>query len=391
MSIQTIDANIEASAAHYGDDEETVREYMREGLKRAYDLPNRGPIRFEEDGALAPDILDAHSHYGFYVFENVLAEEELADIKADIDGILDRLPTGPESPVDKHGRPALGADREARTLIWAKPLSDPLGGTEFANGRHQVKLFEPEAADGAPTDIVFLIVGSLQYSEAALRVYGHPQLLEIAAQINGEDFVPFNEALFIKEPGLGAAVSWHQDGTTHWDNPDLDEGTHGFNYMAQLYGSDPVNGVWVVPGTHKLGKVDIRKMVEDAGTERLPGAIPLVCDPGDVFICSRQLVHGSFPNTGLTPRVTVNFGFHRRSSVIGLTGAGFHRESQVYDDARIHERSKAIAYGIDARHQRFPEETPYIYRPFAESGETFRWDENAKAKIKDYDLLDLSI
>ena len=391
MSIQTIDATIDASAAHYGADEESVRTYLRDGLQRAYDLENRGPIRFEDDGKLHPDIVDAYSRYGFYVFENVLAEEELADIEADIEDIRQRLPTEPDSPVDKQGRPALGADLEARTLIWAKPLSDPLGGTEFANGRHQVKLFEPEPAADAPTDIVYLIVGSLQFSEAALRVYGHPQLLEIAAQINGEDFVPFNEALFIKEPGLGAAVSWHQDGTTHWDNPDLDEGTHGFNFMAQLYGSDPVNGVWFVPGTHKMGKLDIKKMVEEAGTERLPGAIPLVCGPGDVVIANRQLVHGSFANTGLTPRVTVNFGFHRRSSVLGLTGAGFHKEPQVYSEERIHERSKAIAYAIDARRQRFPDETPYVYKPFVESGESYHWDENAKEKLKDYNLLDLSI
>ena len=391
MSIQTIDATIDASAAHYGADEESVRTYLRDGLQRAYDLENRGPIRFEDDGKLHPDIVDAYSRYGFYVFENVLAEEELADIEADIEDIRQRLPTEPDSPVDKQGRPALGADLEARTLIWAKPLSDPLGGTEFANGRHQVKLFEPEAATDAPTDIVYLIVGSLQFSEAALRVYGHPQLLEIAAQINGEDFVPFNEALFIKEPGLGAAVSWHQDGTTHWDNPDLDEGTHGFNFMAQLYGSDPVNGVWFVPGTHKMGKLDIKKMVEEAGTERLPGAIPLVCGPGDVVIANRQLVHGSFANTGLTPRVTVNFGFHRRSSVLGLTGAGFHKEPQVYSEERIHERSKAIAYAIDARRQRFPNETPYVYKPFVESGESYHWDETAKEQLKDYNLLDLSI
>src|SRR3712207_8288336 len=45
---------------------------------------------------------------------------------------------------------------------------------------------------------------------------------------HGDDFVPFNEALFIKEPGLGASVAWHRDGTTHWDAPDWDEGMHGF-------------------------------------------------------------------------------------------------------------------------------------------------------------------
>ena len=50
-----------------------------------------------------------------------------------------------------------------------------------------------------------------------------------------------------------------------------------------------------------------------------------------------------------------------------------------------------IGYAIDARRQRFPNETPYTYRPFADSGETCRWTAGAKANLKDYNLLDLSI
>ena len=76
-------------------------------------------------------------------------------------------------------------------------------------------MHEPTAAAGAPDEIVYLILGSLQFSETHLRVYGHPDLLAVAAAVNGDDFVPFNEALFIKEPGLGASVAWHRDGLTH--------------------------------------------------------------------------------------------------------------------------------------------------------------------------------
>ena len=36
------------------------------------------------------------------------------------------------------------------------------------------------------------------------------------------------------------------------------------------------NGVWVLPGSHKLGKVDIRKLVADSGSERIDGAVPLM-------------------------------------------------------------------------------------------------------------------
>lgn len=380
-----------ARAVDYGSEEAAMRAYLRDGEQRAYALGNRGPIRFNADGTLRQDIVEAYWRCGFYVFEGVLGPEELKDIEADLLDILDRLPVEKGAEVDARGRPALGVRCKAPTLFWSKPLGDPFGGTELANGRHPVKMFEPTPAADAPKEVVYLILGSLQFSEACLRVYGHPDLLAVAAQINGQDFTPFNEALFIKEPGRGASVAWHRDGTTHWDGPLFDQGCHGFNFMAQLYGSTPANGVWLVPGSHKLRSVDIRAMVDAAGSERLPDAVPIVCAPGDVAMTNRQSVHGSFANTSNEWRVTVNFGFHRRSSVLGVRGGGVHNEPAVYDEARIRERSRLIGYAIDARRRRFPDERPYTYRPIVESGETYRWDDKAKSEIRDYNLLDLSI
>ena len=380
-----------AVAVDYGPEEAAMQAYLREGERRARALGNRGPIRFTADGRVHPDILEAYWRTGFYVFEGVLGAAELADIEADIADILDRLPAERGAALDAKGRPALGADSQAPTLFWAKPLGDPFGGTSLANGRHPVKMFEPKAADGAPKEVVYLILGSLQFSEAALRVYGHPNLLAVAAAVNGDDFVPFNEALFIKEPGRGASVAWHRDGVTHWDSPDWDEGSHGFNFMGQLYGCTPANGVWVVPGSHKLRKVDIKAMVAAAGSERLPDAVPMVCGPGDVVITNRQAVHGSFANTSRDWRVTLNFGFHRRRSVLGVQGGGVHNAPAVYDAARIRERARVIGYAIDARRRRFPDETPYRYAPHAGAGETWVWDDAARASMKDYNLKDLSI
>jgi hypothetical protein len=384
--------NLDASSAGYGSEEAAMRAYLAEGERKAFALGNRGPVRFDASGRLAQDILDAYWRCGFYIFEGVLKAEELADIEADVKSILDRLPTGQGSPVDKHGRPAIASDCKAPTLFWSKPLGDPFGGTKLANGRHPVKMHEPTAAAGAPKEVVYLILGSLQFSEACLRVYGHPDLLGIAASINGDDFAPFNEALFIKEPGLGASVAWHQDGVTHWNAPDWDEGIHGSNLMGQLYGCTAANGVWVVPGSHKLGKIDIAKWVAEAGTERLPEAVPIICKPGDVAITNRQSLHGSFANTSKDWRVTVNMGFHRRRSVLDVeSGGGLHAAKAVYDAAHIRERAAMIGYGIDARRQRFPDETPFSYKPHADEGLSYKWDEAAKARIKDYNLLDISI
>ena len=156
-----------ASAVDYGSEESAMRAYLRDGERRALALGNRGPIRFTADGKLHPDILAAYWRCGFYVFEDVLGREELADIEADLQDILDRLPSERGSPVDRRGRPALGADCEAPTLFWSKPLGDPFGGTALANGRHPVKMFEPTPAADAPKEVVYLILGSLQFSAAS--------------------------------------------------------------------------------------------------------------------------------------------------------------------------------------------------------------------------------
>ena len=384
-------ASIDACAAHYGDDADAMRRFLIAGHEKAMQMDNRGRIAFDSSGALEPSILRAYSEYGFYVFTDVLQPEELKDIEEDLEAMKQRFPVGPGHPLAADGSPGLGSDCTALTLLWSKPLGDPLGGTDLANGRHQVKLHEPQAAEDAPEWAPFILLGSLQFSETCLRVYGHPQLLKIAEAINGKDFTPFNEALFIKEPGVGAAVSWHQDGTTHWESDDFDQDIHGFNFMAQVYGSTAVNGVWVLPGSHKLGKVDIKQLVKESGSERIDGTVPLICDPGDVVICNRQIVHGSFPNSGFEPRITVNMGFHRRSSVLNVMGAGTHNEAQVFDEALIAKRSEVIGYGIDARRQRFPDETPYTYQPFAKAGLDYQWNEDAKASLHDYNTRDLSI
>jgi hypothetical protein len=375
----------------YGPDQQAMERYRKEGEERARKLGNRGPIRFDREGNVDPTIVDAYSRCGFYIFEGLLVREELQDIERDVAEILANAPVTKDAKVDSQGRPALGADCKALNISWVRPLSDPIGGTAHAHGRHPVKMSEPTPPEGAPEFVVQLVLGSLQFSDACLRLYGHPQLLKVAETINGKDFTPFNEAVWIKQPGLGGSVAWHRDGWTHWDSPDLDEGTHGFNFMAQLYGCNAANGQWVVPGSHRHRKADIKAMVAAAGSERLPEAVPLICGPGDVVICNRQAIHGSFANTCEDVRVTLNFGFHRRKSVLGVVSGGVHNAVAVYDEQRIRERSRMIMYAISARQQRFPNEKPYRYDPFAEHEDEYRWTPEVRASLKDYNLLDLGI
>ena len=163
-------------------------------------------------------------------------------------------------------------------------------------------------------------------------------------------------------------------------------------FMGQIHGSTAVNGVWVLPGTHKHGRVDIVKLIAEAGTERLPDAVPIICNAGDVVINNRQILHGSFANTGFETRVTVNFGFHRRSSVLNVHGAGIHAKAVTFDDGFIKNRSRLIGLAIDARRQRFPDEIPYEYAPDANGPEkTCLERRNHAINLKIITLTDLSI
>jgi hypothetical protein len=366
--------------------------YMQEGGQHARELGNRGPVRFDAAGNIHPDILDAYWRCGFYVFEGVIHDEELQQLRADVDRVLSGAPVHPDATVDKDGNAAIGSGFIRPSFRFAAPLSDPVGGTARNKGRHPVKMLEPVPAADAPEHTVERIMGNLQLMDSCLCLYGTHDLLCIAAAVNGPDFVPYNEVTFVKEPQLGVSVAWHRDGTTHWDAADWDQGAHGVNFMAQLYASTPANGVWVLPGSHKVRHVDIPALVAESGSERLDGAVPIVCAPGDVAICNRQLVHGSFANTSLERRITLNMGFFPRRRVLDVTATRLDGVEETYDAQRLAQRTRLIALAIDARHQRFADEPQYTYAPLLGHEDETRWgEETRKTVIRDYSVRDVYI
>ena len=371
---------------------QSMAEYSRLGEERARKLPNRGPLRLNSNGDLDPGIVDAYRTYGFYVFEKVIDAVELAELRADVDDLLDRAPTEPGSLLDRNGKQAFGSEFTRPPFRLARPLSDPLGGTGKNKGRHPVGVTAPTPADDAPPWTVELLHGNLHLMDSCLRLYGHPGLLSACAAVLGDDFVPYNEVTFIKEPGLGPSVAWHQDGTTHWDADDWDLDAHGFNYMAQLYPSTPGNAVWVLPASHRLGRINIKKLVEDSGSERIADAVPLVCDAGDVIMTNRQLAHGSFANSSPDRRVTLNAGFFARHRVLDITTELLSGEMATFDKSRVEERSRMIQIAIDARRQRCPHEVSYVYRPLVGQEDSNRWnDETRQTVVRNYNLRDMYI
>lgn len=370
-----------------------MQDYVQQGVQRAGGLGNRGPARFDADGQLDAAILEAFWQHGFYVFEGLVQPDEIALLQHEFQRLIEGAPVDNGAPLNAQGAPALGSDFMRSPYSMIRPLSDPWGGTELLQGRHPMQMSQPRPQDDAPRKVVFLIGGMCQLSDAALRLYGHPDLLGIAASINGSDFVPFNDATFVKQPGLGGSVAWHQDGVTHWQSPNWDEGIHGFNFQVQLYPCTAENCLWVMPGSHKSGKIDIKGLVaENDGSEYLPGAVPLLCQPGDVTIVNRQALHCSFANTSPNQRVSVTFGFHRYSSVLGQSGALAQGEAEQYDAERITRRAAVVAYASAVRGEFYAGEEPFRYAAFADVPEEFvPSPESWQRYIKDYYLYDLSI
>ena len=83
---------LEVEIGDYGDAEEAMVRYRRDGEARAAALGNRGPIRFTADGALDPAIIEAYDRTGFYIFEGVLERRGAGGHRARRHRMLDNAP-----------------------------------------------------------------------------------------------------------------------------------------------------------------------------------------------------------------------------------------------------------------------------------------------------------
>ena len=131
--------------------------------------------------------------------------DETAELVADFDRMMERMPTSATATTDAAGRPALesgpcGSNR----FKFGRPLSDPYGGTDASRGRYQARMTEYEAPADAPAEVLVNMIGPLQFMDSFLRLYGHPRLLAVAEQLNGPDFVPFREGVWGQGGGPGA-------------------------------------------------------------------------------------------------------------------------------------------------------------------------------------------
>src|SRR3546814_1491483 len=83
---------------------ESMAAYRQEGVRLAEEIGNRGPVRFDADGRLHPDILAAYWRHGFYIFEGVVGPDEVQELRREATVMLERAPVRPGAEVDAQGR-----------------------------------------------------------------------------------------------------------------------------------------------------------------------------------------------------------------------------------------------------------------------------------------------
>ena len=132
------------------------------------------------------------------------------------------------------------------------------------------------------------------------RLISDRRLLDIAAVFTGPNIALFASHYICKEPRVGRAVPWHQDGG-YWPLDPMEV----VSLWLALSASTRANGcLKVVPGSHRTR---LMEMVPTDRDEVLPLEIPVAVDereaiaielePGDVSVHHPNIVHGSDPNT----------------------------------------------------------------------------------------------
>lgn len=136
----------------------------------------------------------------------------------------------------------------------------------------------------------------------------------------GEEILQYNESFVTKPPRIGQPVHWHQDPSFKI------KATSDPISTCDVYldKADEENGcLWVVPGSHKKGVIDVKPLVKEHGF-KIPGAIPVRMEPGDVAFHDNGCLHGSMANHTDRQRRIVYLAFQTLRQ--GRTGGMFTEE-----------------------------------------------------------------
>jgi non-haem Fe2+, alpha-ketoglutarate-dependent halogenase len=185
---------------------------------------------------------------------------------------------------------------------------------EVEQSRQALERFE--AAEGATLGA---LPGQLRAKTHLLfpwlnRLVRHPAILDAVESLLGEDILLYHVTCWLKEPGDGAIVTWHQDGAYF----NLDPPEHVTAWIA-LADATPQSGcMQVLPGSHRAGALehvmgDTRNNLLSNG-QRVPGvegegAVYLAAPSGHFTLHHTHILHASGPNQANFRRIGIGASY----------------------------------------------------------------------------------
>ncbi len=138
-----------------------------------------------------------------------------------------------------------------------------------------------------------------------------PAILDAVEGVLGPNLLVWSVELFIKEPGDGNIVSWHQD-ITYWGMGETDEEVTAWLALSDV--SVEAGCMRFIPGSHKGGIVDHHDTFSDSnllsrGQEIAAVdeamAVPGPLNPGEMSLHHGRCFHASAPNRSQDRRIGV--------------------------------------------------------------------------------------
>lgn len=142
----------------------------------------------------------------------------------------------------------------------------------------------------------------------------HPVLLDYVEDLLGPNFYLWGSQFFVKDPGDGRVVPWHQD-AQYWPLSPQNSCT----VFIAFWDCDRENACMeVVPGTHRVGILKhhttddgrhVLKQEIDTGEFDPADTVPLELKAGEISLHDDAIVHGSGPNLSHRRRVGFTMRF----------------------------------------------------------------------------------
>jgi non-heme Fe2+,alpha-ketoglutarate-dependent halogenase len=139
----------------------------------------------------------------------------------------------------------------------------------------------------------------------------HPKVLDAVEDVLGPNVLVWGSSLFIKDPGEGTYVSWHQD-STYWGLSSPDVVTA---WIALSPASEQSGCMKMMPGSHKWNQIDhhdtlheknlLTRGQEVAVDVNEKDGVLAALEPGQMSLHHVMLVHASDPNLSNDRRIGV--------------------------------------------------------------------------------------